>query len=223
MEEDRLSRTVFLSAIAVSFVIFVFHSPASAQLQKGLVAGWNYSDWTNGISGISEETFEPKNSYCFGAHLGGTFSGNFGWRGEILYSRKGAKNVQAGTDENGASTGDLNYFFNVNYLEIPALVTFTIPTGGAVMPVLYLGPAIDFELSSDLDSQYSSGVKYTYADSDNLEDTVSPDFSMIFAGGVDIDAGNTVVNIQVRYVMGLKEVYLSSKNRTLSIMAGIGI
>ena len=71
--------------------------------------------------------------------------------------------------------------------------------------------------------QYPSGVKYTYGESDDLEDTDSPKFSLIFAGGVDIAAGGTVVNLQVRYVMGLREVYLASQNRTLSVMAGFGI
>ncbi len=46
---------------------------------------------------------------------------------------------------------------------------------------------------------------------------------MVFAGGIDIDAGGKVVDLQVRYVMGLQEVYLTSKNRTLSVMAGFGI
>ena len=201
----------------------MFASPASAQLQKGLFAGWNNTGWTGSVPGDSGDSFESKSSYCFGAHLGGELSGNFSWRAEIIYSRKGAKTVQLGTDESGTSTGDVHYYFNVNYLEIPALATYTIPTRGAFSPVLYLGPAIDFELSSELDAQYPSGVKYAFAGDQNLDETSSPDFSLIFAGGVDIDTGNTLVNVQIRYVMGLKEIYRSSKNRTLTVMAGIGI
>jgi hypothetical protein len=198
-------------------------SRADAQLQKGLFAGWNQTTWTGHVPDLPKESYDSKTGYCFGAFLGDSLTGNFGWRAEILYSRKGAKTVQTGTDENGSATGDVDYFFNVDYLEIPALLTFSIPMRRKVTPVLSLGPAMGFELSSKLDARYPSGVKYAYADDSGLADTVSPDFSMVFAGGVDIDAGTTVVNVQVRYVMGLTEVYEASKNRTLTIMAGIGI
>jgi hypothetical protein len=201
----------------------VFVAPASGQIQKGLVAGWNQSDWDHEIPGTSDDIFQAKNGYCFGVWAGDKYRGNFGWRADLLYTRKGAKSVQRGTDETGADQGDFDSFFNVDYLEIPALATFTIPTRGKFRPVLYLGPAVAFQVSSKLDVQYPSGVKYTYSDSDDLEDTSSPDFSLILAGGVDIDAGTTVVNVQVRYVRGLTEVYQSAKNQTLSIMAGIGI
>ncbi len=213
--------------ISVSLMIFFLFCllpvKVNAQLDKGLLVGWNGSDWDYHPAWSSKDLFEPKNGFCAGGYLGGKVAGHLGWRGEILYTRKGAVMKAMGTDENGEPMGEIRFFHNVDYLEIPFLFSLTIPTGGAVRPVFYLGPAVDFELSAKTHAEYPSGVQNDFNADETLTTSKSTDFSLIFGGGIDIDAGGKVISLQVRYVMGTQEVYLTAKNKTLSVMAGFGI
>lgn len=205
------------------FLFCVLPLNADAELDKGLVAGWNQSDWDHTPPHLGQDMFEPINGFCAGAYLGGKVSTRFGWRGEILYTRKGAVLKDMFVDENAEPQGEVKRIHQVDYLEIPFLVTWTIPTRGAVRPVFYLGPALDFELSSRIETEYPTGVRNPFTEEPKLSTSSSTDFSLIFGGGIDIDAGGKVINLQVRYVMGTLEVYHSAKNKTLSVMAGFGI
>ena len=205
------------------FVFFLLPLNADAQLDKGLIAGWNHSDWDHTPPHTSQDIFEPINGFCAGGYLGGKVSTRFGWRGEILYTRKGAVLKGLFVDENAEPQGEFKRTHQVDYLEIPFLMTWTIPTGGAVRPVFYLGPALDFELSSKVETEYPSGVQNPFSEEPEFNTSSSTDFSLIFGGGIDIDAGGKVINLQIRYVMGTAEVYHTAKNKTLSVMAGFGI
>lgn len=205
------------------FLLCLLPMNVNAQLDKGFLVGWNRSNWDHQPTGSTDDVFEPKNGFCAGGYLGGKVSGHLGWRGEILYTRKGALMKSTGTDENGVPTGEIHFFHNVDYLEIPFLFSWTIPTRSAVRPVFYLGPAIDFELSAKVQVEYPSGVQIDFNADETLDTATKTDFSLIFGGGIDIDAGGKVINLQVRYVMGTQEIYHTAKNKTLSVMAGFGI
>ncbi|MEN8006101.1 MAG: outer membrane beta-barrel protein [Candidatus Krumholzibacteriota bacterium] len=215
----------FCFSISLSFffsILFAVPAVADPGLAKGLIAGWGPSDWEFQPA-AGEDTFESKNGFCAGAYLGGTMSGQFGWRGEVLFTRKGARSVNRAIDENGNDLGDLETEYNVDYLEVPLLVTWTFPLAGAVRPVIQFGPAIDFELSARKETSYPSGIQLPFNDDGDIQTAGSTDFSLVVAGGIDIDAGGKVVNLQVRYVMGQLEVYRTFKNKTLTFMAGFGI
>ena len=196
---------------------------ADAQLFKGVTGGWNLSNLDFTDNDFSYPDYKSKNGFCVGLFVGSHISEVFGLRGEILYSRKGSKYNFTATDENGEPLGEGEYFVDVDYLEIPLLANFTIPTGGAVKPALFLGPAIAFEMSAKLNATYPSGVVNQNQSGWDLENTTSPDFSLIFGGGVEIASGPHLVLVQVRYVMGLKEVYRTASSRVISVMAGFGI
>lgn len=213
----------FSSRLAVPFFVLILAgatAPARAQLDKGLMGGWNRSDW---VSANAEVDFEPQNGFCAGFYLGTVFSDQWGFRGEVLYTRKGAQSTSSPTDENGDPLGEVDTVFQVDYLEIPLLISFSIPTGGAVRPVFQAGPAVDFQLSAQGTAKYTSGVDIPFDSEQEIQTQTSTDFSLVFSGGIDIDAGAQVINFQIRYVMGLKEIYAQGKNRTLSLIAGFGI
>lgn len=215
--EFPVYRLIFL------FLFCLLPLNADAQLDKGIIAGWNHSDWDHTPPNTSQDIFEPISGFCAGGYLGSKVSTRFGWRGEILYTRKGAVLKALYVDENGVPGGELKMTHQVDYLEIPFLVTWTIPTRGPVRPVFYLGPSLDFELSSRIETEYPSGVQNPFSEEPELSTSSSTDFSLIFGGGIDIDSGGKVINLQVRYVMGTLEVYRTAKNKTLSVMAGFGI
>lgn len=216
----NLCRHISLSIIVSSLILLP--AMAHADLNKGLLAGWNHSDWDYNWP-YDEDSLHPKNGMCFGVYLGAEVSGLLGWRTEVLYTQKGAKTQSQAMDEEGVALGEINTYYNVDYLEIPLLFSMTIPTGGAVRPVFLAGPAIGFELSATKKTEYPSGIDFPFNDDGDFDTDFGTDFSWIIAGGVDIDAGGKVINLQVRYIMGQKKVYAQSTNTTLSVMAGFGI
>ena len=78
-------------------------------------------------------------------------------------------------------------------------------------------------MSARIQTEFPSGVQNDFIADDTLDTAKSTDFSLIFGGGIDIDAGGKVINLQVRYVMGTQEVFHTAKNKTLSVMAGFEI
>jgi hypothetical protein len=212
--------------ISVFCILIFFIFPAAdadAQLFKGIIGGWNLSNFSYEDGYSANPDYQSKNGYCVGLFAGGPISGVFGLRAEILYTRKGAQYDFTYTDENGQSLGQIQYSEEIDYLEIPLLANFTIPTSGTVKPALFLGPAIDFEMSAKLKATYPRGVVNKNQSDQDLENTTSPDFSLIVGGGIEIESGPHLILVQVRYVMGLKDVYRSASNRVFSVMAGFGI
>jgi hypothetical protein len=205
------------------FLICFLPLEAYGQVDRGLLVGWNRSDWDHQPTGTAADVFTPKDGFCVGGYLRGSMSGHLGWRWEIMYTRKGALQEAAGTDENGNPTGEIKFYHNVAYLELPLLLTWTVPIRGIVRPVFFLGPGLDFQLSAKVQAAYPSGVKNSFNADEDLDTANATDFSLIFGGGVDIDAGGRVINLQVRYVSGTLAVFQTAKNRTLSVMAGFGI
>lgn len=204
-------------------VLFLWPAPATAQLDKGLVVGWNNSEWIDPPNPTGGDVFESRNGFCAGMYLGGNFSKYFGLRTEALYTQKGAKAVSPGTTENGANLGEVDTFYNVDYLEVPLLITLVIPTGGAVRPMFLAGGAIDFQLSATQEVRYPGGVQNDFGANQALDTRTDTDFSWLFAGGVAIATGTKVITLQVRYIVGTEEIYAAARNRTLSVMAGFGI
>jgi hypothetical protein len=200
-------------------------SPAEsrAQFAKGVIGGWNLSSFS--VSGATEAIpdHEVKNGYCVGIFAGGPLSEYFGLRAELLYSRKGSRYDFTVTDENGQPLGQGKYSADIDYLEIPLLANFTLSTRGAVKPALFLGPAFGFEMSAKLNATYPSGVTNQSQSGGNLPNTTSPDLNLIGGGGVEITSGPHLILLQVRYVVGMVEVWREGRNRVFSVMAGIGI
>ena len=212
-----------ISIFCFLFLVIFPATDADAQFFKGIIGGWNLTSWSFSEDITPYPEFESKNGYCVGLFAGGYLSEVFGWRAEVLYTRKGVMDVQSSTNEDGQFLGEVNNFYNVDYLEIPLLANFTIPTGGRIKPALFLGPAFDFELSAKVQTEYPSGVENKNQAGWDLDNTRSTDFSLIFGGGVEIESGPHLILLQIRYVMGLKEVYYTAKNQTLSVMAGFGL
>ncbi len=204
-------------------LVFFPAADADAQLFKGIIGGWNLSNFSVVDDFDPDPDYKSKNGFCVGLFAGRHLSKNFSLRAEVLYTRKGAQYDFTVTDENGQPQGTGQYSADLDFLEIPLLANFTIPTGGSVSPALFLGPAVDFEMSGKLNATYPSGVVNQNQSGWNLENTSSPDFSLIVGGGVEIGSGTHLVMVQVRYVMGMKEFYRRARNRVFSVMAGFGI
>ena len=93
----------------ISFISF-------GQLKTGIKAGVNICDFivTSTGDNFSNESFNTKVSYNFGTYVQHSFSEQFGWQVEVLFSNKGYK--QKFEDH----TADVS----LNYLNLPVLLIY---------------------------------------------------------------------------------------------------
>jgi opacity protein-like surface antigen len=132
---------------------------------------------------------------------------------EILYSQKGPKW--------DAPLGGLAFVgtVNLNYLEIPVLVKFYIPTGAnsRVHPHIFAGPYFAFKMGAKLTGTW--GVESV----DRTLDTIkSTDLGYVFGAGIDFAVGSGKITLDVRYGMSFSAIATDSteKNQTIAAMIG---
>lgn len=198
----------FVALFAAVFAFgFVGVQQAAAQQNMFGVKGGIISSELSGDFG----DVESRTGFGFGAFLQVMIAPNLSIQPEALYLSKGAS--ESGGD------GEVK----VNYLQVPVLVQYHFPTPG-VSPRLFAGPSIAFETGCDFeDGSVSVSCE------DEMVNTKSADFGLVFGAGVDIPAGGVVVTLDGRYDMGVTnliedgdEFDVDLKNRAWEFFAGVG-
>jgi hypothetical protein len=94
--------------------------------------------------------------------------------------------------------------WSLDYIEIPVLARFQIPVWGRAKPFVYAGPAIGFNVRSNIGASYEDEE----IGSENLEDyTTSVDFSAAIGAGIYIPLAGQEISFEFRYVPGFSNVY----------------
>ncbi|GAB4521719.1 MAG: hypothetical protein Tsb0020_40280 [Haliangiales bacterium] len=114
----------------------------------------------------------------------------WGARGEVRYSQRGARADSSGGGLGSAGSG-YSFEFAVTYIEVPLLVTYTVPYDGRFTPYLFAGPDIAFLLSSEISGE---GVLF-----DNMGDMVGA-----FRGTQDVKDATASVDYAVTFGAGMK-------------------
>jgi hypothetical protein len=128
-------------------------------------------------------------------------------RPEVAYVQKGAK----------ASSGGAEIKFKLDYIEVPVLLTVSVPTGGGIVrPELFAGPAVGFRARCR-----EANASTSASCADLGVETKSTDFGLMFGAGVAIRS----FMASVRYDLGLIKIDDSAdpediKNRALLILVG---
>jgi hypothetical protein len=177
----------------VLFALALFSISAQAQMQLGLKAGLNLAN----LSGDDAGSPDTKTAFAFGGFFTYQFSPIFAIQPEIYYSMKGAKDKMT----MGSSTIDLSYSFN--YIEIPLLIKFMIPIKDSnVKPAIIAGPYFAINTTAKVKAEYQGQSEE--ADIDELK---SSEFGLQLGGGVGFPVGNGELGFDVRYIMGLSNIF----------------
>jgi hypothetical protein len=134
-----------------------------------------------------------------------------------IYSQKGAKlDVE---EEDAEATVALDY------IEIPMLLTLTIPSNGPLGSRIYLGPAVAFEVGCEL--RGSEGGLDISLDCDETDiDTETFDIGAVGGAGLSWEASESfLLSLDLFYNLGLTSIAAEegdAKNRTFSVQAGVG-
>jgi hypothetical protein len=217
-QEVAMKKTVsVLTAIVLTGLLA---SPGFAQnMTAGVKIGVDFADVGGDFEQLIETSTDLKTGFSFGGFLGFDLSEMFRLQGELQYVQKGAK----------ASSEGVDLKFNINYIEILVPVTFMIPTEGGVVPRLYAGPSLAFELDCKVKAE-AGGQSEEYAcDSQEVgAPTNTTDYGIFFGGGIDIPVGSGAVIFDVFYNLGLGDIAkedagddpVKVTNRNIQIVTG---
>jgi hypothetical protein len=195
-----MKRTILISIMIAVLMLAssIFAQDAARPMKYGIKAGFGMANLTGDIDG-NKSMLTPG----FGLFLTYKASPNFAIQPEVLYEMKGTK-------EDG---GDGK--IKLNYITVPVLLKYVIPTQGKMAPSIFAGPYLGFKASAkDQDGTKLEGVKST-------------DFGVAFGAGLDFAAGATgVFTIDARYELGLSNTNdvgdVSVKNSWLGLYLGYG-
>jgi len=179
------------------FLIAIFSVITFGQVKFGATAGLNMASW----SGSDATDTKGITGFAFGGFVA-TPGDGLGFRGEALYSMKGATVTFLGVDIS----------MKYNYLEFPLLGKYTFTTPGTIKPSIYAGPYVGFLLSSKAEANGNTS---------DISDQKGVDFGLAFGAGADFNVGNSTVGLIARYGLGLTKINDKAdlKNGCFSIMA----
>jgi len=116
--------------------------------------------------------------------------------------------------------------FKVAYLTVPLLVSFKAP-GVTVRPYAKLGPQVGFRISANVEAKDTSNVS---VENDIKDETNGVDWSLYFAGGVELPLTTVSAFVEVGYSFGFVDLFsrdqnlgqpVNAKNQVLAITAGL--
>ncbi len=206
--------------ILVVFVFMVIFFPAfSLEADVGFKTGLNFSK-LNTSGSNSPASLKYLMKLNVGIFYDFRFNESFSILGEIFYTTKGFKQTQSiGQDENIIK-------LKLDYIEVPVSVKYIISTGGSIRPYIFGGGYVGYRIRAK-NFAYTQGSK-TEIVTDMNDLFKRSDFGFIGGAGAEY-LWNDSVNfiLEARYSFGLPDIYKGSsdlkfKNRTLSIMIGIG-
>lgn len=125
---------------------------------------------------------------------------------EIDYMTTGEKWSFSDGDESG------KYTEVYNYIHIPVLIKARLAKQGKIIPIVFAGPAVGFLLSAKDRAYIDGDLVFSY---DMKQDLKSMDFGVDFGAQAEMMLSNLKLIIDLRYYLGLTNVYKDSTEYTL--------
>lgn len=140
---------------------------------------------------------------------------------EVNYVQKGRSfgTIEI-TDMGGAVIGTIDVTEAVDYVEVPALLRVSLPSGGLVSPYFVGGPVVGVTASQKLK------VGGTFSASTGTSSFKSADFGAALGAGIELGRGPLRGTLETRYTLGLSpasEDYYSTDARNGCFLATIGL
>lgn len=164
-----------------------------------------------------------------------------GWMGGLVarYNVSPVLGIQSGVywvERGGTREDELSSTrVDLTYVDVPLLLTLSVPTGSGIRPRLYAGGSAGFEQSCEvtasyLGDQYFSGECGENPDVPLSFDRPGVDLGIVLGGGLDLGAGPGAFTLSARYRSGqsslgsLPDSSLEElRNRGLQFTAGYGL
>ena len=213
-------RKQILAALAVVAIGTLCASQVEAQSKSiglGLRGGLNLStvSWSPPLA--PTDTISSKTGFHAGVVVALDLHEYFGIEIDGLYTQQGFATTEPGVDAklNGA------------YIQVPIMAKGRYPVGSSVAIRIMGGPAVEFEVGCTV-SGTQGGIEASFDCDDPLidADRKKTSWSLMFGGGLGINAGPATVFLDVLYDLGLTNLVENPapdeavKSRTWMFSAG---
>ena len=190
--------------LVVSF-LFAFSTFAQVKISGGILGGVNLANASVDppLTGVDLNNLT---GYAFGGILNFEFIGGVGIQVEPMYIQNGVK----------LSAGTMEAKFKVNYIEVPAILTYTFASGaGPVEPYILAGPVFGIRLSANYIDENGN-------EQDLKDQTKSTNFGGTFGAGVKIHLGMNSIFVEGRYTIGFTDINNDPTDLTVIKSKGLG-
>lgn len=190
----RITYLFVLTVLVFTLAAVPAHAQDESPLRFGMKLGMNISDFRgdDGIEG-GAELIDWKAGFCGGVFMSYAVNDWFTVEPELLYSMKGMK----------LGLWGFTATWSLDYIEVPVLALFRLPFWNKVKPFAYAGPAIGFNVRSNVSAAYEDEEESV----DLEEFTNTTDFSLVFGAGIYIPIAGREIILDVRYVPGFMNIY----------------
>ncbi len=206
-----MRRLVVIAAVTVLALIMGFStSQAGSKFEIGPKAGMNLMT-LGGDDANSFNTFFQKGSDYSTGVTAGVFgrlrlNNYIAVQMELVYVQKGSEwTFESYLLDSLITT---TQWIRLNYIEIPALVSFQVPTGSAFSPFFFGGGSVGINTSSEFQwKTVGGGIVANNQRTSKILNASSIQFNLVFGGGIGIDLGANRVELIANYSMGLSNAF----------------
>lgn len=173
--------------------------------EKGVKVGLGIAKFR----GSDVKNAKSKIGGVFGAFLSYRLKEQIAIQPELLFAMKGAKG-----EEKISATETVKWTESLNYIEIPVLVKFSIPTQQNIKPSIFAGPSLGILLSAKSKNGAEKDIK---------DERKGTDIGLVIGGEIDFPIQTYRLKVDLRYTLGLTKIAKKEgdiKNGVISIMAG---
>jgi hypothetical protein len=163
---------------------------------------------------------DNRTGFVGGAYGAFELAPGFGLQPELLFVRKGAKLFSTNVTIGSTTFGKVGTTLDVDYVEVPVLLRFDVPSAGLVDLRLLAGPVASFKMNEQLSTTGLIGVKL------DTNEIKTADWGLAAGGAIAIKSGSYTLVGEGRYTFGLANISDlpfggDVKNGTFYAMAGL--
>jgi hypothetical protein len=178
-------------------------TPAMAQVWSGVGvhAGGSAALLRGNDVGITDDAADRNYGFTIGVYKSIPLGAGFAVRPELMYTRKGgALSFDEMIEDETSTEVDLN--FNVDYLEVPVALTYTIPTQSRYLPMLYAGPYASLATRRNI-SFDADGVSLSVEGDEFFKRL---DYGAVFGADLGFRMKRRIATVGLRYDLGLADI-----------------
>jgi hypothetical protein len=198
--KDFLMSKVFSVTLLLCTLLFCIDTVLNAQSQFSIGPEIGLNTATFHLKDVGQYIFSVRSQD--GLYIGGIINYQFA---ELFSLQTGAAYTVKGAETN-TDVGD--YYYSLNYIEIPVLFKFFFPTGSqkVIKLNLFAGPTAAFNVASEAGTGDSEGY---LTEINNIKVF---DFGLAFGGGIGFPTRKGILDFSLRYTLGLTPVFIGSSN-----------
>ncbi|QJR36675.1 porin family protein [Gemmatimonas groenlandica] len=209
-------RILSAAVLAAGIAIPAFASAQSTAAPRiGVIGGVNLAK----VGGDDVDEAGTRTGLLAGVSLTKPLSGAFSLELNGLFSQKGAKDLEEGT----------NAALKLNYLEVPILLRYDVKTTGGVHPHFSGGVSLGYQTGCKIsasDGGVSGEVSCSLLEGEDGTDVKKFDVGLVAGAGLNFAlANNRMFTVGARYNYGLSDLFedASVQNRAIQLYAGFSI